>query len=121
VNNTIKIAAAAVLIVLAIVLYFARAGDTKSTTDWTNFNASLACMDCGHAYQATVEVGDPPPYTCPECGKKNAWRQKQCRECGEIFLPPLEGDPPWPPMIARCPKCKSQATGAVKIEPQKPQ
>ncbi len=112
----IKLVVAGAALVVAIGLYVSRSSETKSPTDWTEHNASLQCMGCGHAYTATVQLRDQPPYVCPKCGKREAWMQKQCRKCGEVFLPPLEGDPPWPPMIATCPKCGSTTTGAVRME-----
>jgi predicted RNA-binding Zn-ribbon protein involved in translation (DUF1610 family) len=118
VSKAIKVAVAGVVFVLAIGLYFARSGETESPTDWKEYNASLRCAECGHDFQAELDPGAVPPFECPKCGAKSAWLLKQCRDCGNVFLPPLVGDPPWPPIIATCPKCKSQATGAVEQKPQ---
>ncbi len=110
-TNT-KLTICGVIIILAVVMYFWRGSESESAASWTDYNASLRCRSCSNDFNANLDVDQEPPFTCPKCGDKEAWHLKQCRNCGEIFLPPLEGDPPWPPMIATCPKCKSQATGA---------
>ena len=115
-SNTTKIAVAVVVLVLAVVLYVVRSDEGGPVTSRTDYNATLECMACNHQFKANLQVTDRPPHLCPNCDKKEAWQLRQCRDCGEVFLPPLEGDPPRQPMIATCPKCKSQATGAVRMD-----
>ena len=115
-SNAVKVAIAVVVLVLAVVLYFVRSHGGGHPTSRTDYNAKLQCVACNHQFKTNLEVTDRPPYPCPNCGKKEAWPLRQCRDCDEVFLPPLEGDPPRQPMIATCPKCKSQATGAVRMD-----
>jgi Zn finger protein HypA/HybF involved in hydrogenase expression len=110
VTKTAKISLSIGLIVVAVVLYVVRSGGSASDiTAQTEYNALLKCRACGNEFKATLDVADQPPYTCAKCGKKEAWKLAECRKCGNIFLPR-------PPMIATCPKCKSQATGAVTVQ-----
>ncbi len=113
-SKTAKIVTAVVVLGGAVVLYFARSQEDASSVG-AQFNTMLGCMECGEQFKAAVKSGEEFPLVCPKCGKKAVWRCKQCRDCNEIFLPPLEGDPPHQPIIATCPKCKSQSTGAVRM------
>ncbi|MCP4247593.1 MAG: hypothetical protein GY778_11140 [bacterium] len=117
-SKTVKLVGAGAILVFAVVLYVWRSSGTESATSWTDYNASLKCRACGHVFKTQLDVADEPPFACPKCSGKEAWHQKQCRDCGEVFLPPLAGDPPWPVMIPKCPKCGSQATGAVAVQQQ---
>jgi putative FmdB family regulatory protein len=115
-TKALKIGGVILIFGLAVGLYFWRTSQTASPTQWSDYDAYLQCRACGHRFKANLEVADIPPFTCPKCGKKEAWHLKQCRQSGEIFLPPLQGDPPRPPMIATCPNCGSTATGAAVLK-----
>jgi predicted RNA-binding Zn-ribbon protein involved in translation (DUF1610 family) len=114
-NRTVKIVIAVVVLAGAVILYFARSEEDASAVG-AEYNTVLGCMECGEQARAALQSSQEFPMVCEKCGKKAAWRCKQCRSCGEIFLPPLEGDPPRQPIVATCPKCRSQMTGAVRMD-----
>ena len=82
-----SVAVAALIITLVIIgiavgLYMWRSSGTESPTDRREFNAALACKDCGHRFAAEVDIGTVPPFECPECGNrfragaKEAWKKE---------------------------------------------
>jgi putative FmdB family regulatory protein len=114
VSKSAKIGTSVALILAAVVIYVVRSGGSASEiTAATDYNALLKCRGCGNEFKATLDVADEPPYKCPKCGKREAWKLAECHKCGNIFLPPVSGDPPRPPMIPTCPKCGSQQAGAA--------
>jgi predicted RNA-binding Zn-ribbon protein involved in translation (DUF1610 family) len=118
VSKSAKIGVSVALIVAAVVIYVVRSrGAANDITSRTSFNAVVMCRACGARSDVTLDVTDVPPYKCPKCGKREAWGMVKCHHCGNVFLPEISGDPPRPPMIATCPKCKSQETGAAVPEP----
>jgi predicted RNA-binding Zn-ribbon protein involved in translation (DUF1610 family) len=114
-SNAVKILLAGGILVLAAVLYFARGGATESVGDRTSYDAVLECAACNHRYNARVESGAEFPLVCPACAKPEVWKVMYCRQCKALFLPPVSGDPPRPPMIAKCPQCGSTSTGAAPV------
>ncbi|KAB2948797.1 MAG: hypothetical protein KJ057_03645 [Phycisphaerae bacterium] len=116
VSKRVFIGAAAILIlVVAVLVYSWRSGGGDQTVS-REFGAVLRCMKCGHSVARSLDVADAPPFSCSDCGAQEAWFLKKCHACGELFLPPLEGDPPRQPMIPSCTRCGSQATGAASTK-----
>jgi len=114
VSKSAKIGTSIALILAAVVIYVVRSrGAANDITSRTSYNALVMCRACGAQSNVALEVSDVPPYKCPKCGKQEAWAMAECHKCGNIFLPPLSGDPPRPPMIPTCPKCGSQEVGAA--------
>ena len=110
----VKIAAAAGLLLLAGLVYYLRLDSfPNDLASRTKFDTVMMCRACNQSYAATLSKDDTYPLTCTKCGKKEAWPQKQCYKCGLHFVPQPEGQPPHMPVAPHCPKCGSEAVGAV--------
>ena len=115
-SNSVKVIVAVVIIVLAVVLYVVRSGDSTPVTQRTDFNTRLKCLDCGHDFGAVLQLKDEPPFPCPKCGKTEAWYLWKCNECGALFVPEPVGTPPRQPGINSCPECGSRSAGHAPVE-----
>ncbi len=109
-SNSVKIAGALGVLLLAGVIFYLRSGNVNDITSRTDYNTQLKCRACGNEFGAKLDVGESAPFKCPKCGQMQAWHLWQCRKCQTTFLPPLEGNPPRPPMMPKCPKCGSETT-----------
>ncbi len=109
-----KVAAIVGILALAALVYGLRSeGGSKTLASANSYNARLMCKACSHSFAATIGKDDSLPFACGKCGKKEAWPEHQCYDCGNHFVPELEGTPPRIPVGPRCPKCKSQRVGGV--------
>ncbi len=112
-TNATKIVLAVGVIVLAGVVYWMRSGTSNTLSSRMSHNAALRCRACSQTFTTELGVADLPPFVCEKCGKKDAWKLWKCNACGELFVPDPVGNPPRPPIIPSCPKCKSQSTGGA--------
>ena len=36
------------------------------------------CIECGHDFEHTLQIGDQEPLACPKCGKATGWKAEAC-------------------------------------------
>lgn len=113
VQKRVGLIASVTLLVAAVMIYVLT---REESDDDQTFNARLQCLACQAQFGARLDIGDPPPFECDKCGKVAAWRMKLCRDCGLVFTPDPEGDPPRQPMIPTCPQCKGQKIGSAPLD-----
>jgi hypothetical protein len=112
-----KVAAAVGILAIAGLVYRLRSdGGSNDLASARSYNARLMCRACGNSFPGTIGKSDRPPIVCKKCGKQEAWPEHQCYDCGNRFVPELEGNPPRIPVVPHCTKCKSVRVGGVPPE-----
>ncbi|MBN2445365.1 MAG: hypothetical protein JXO22_01470 [Phycisphaerae bacterium] len=97
---------AALVLIAAVVIYFARSGGKIEPPSKTTFNG--VCLACKWEGQHDRYAGDMPPYKCHSCGERAMYMWRWCPSCKKRCVPVMEkresGD--WlPPAFPKCPKC----------------
>lgn len=104
----IKIAFIVICITGAGVILWLNGSGEGSIPDTAESSTNWMCNACKHVFPLTVSeaareekrAGGPPPFICPSCSAKEAYRVAQCETCSTYYFS-LDV----PGSLGRCPTC----------------
>jgi predicted RNA-binding Zn-ribbon protein involved in translation (DUF1610 family) len=113
-------AVAVVILVVAAVLYFRRAGSAEAKLP-ERVRLYGACLACQETVEVDHNLRQTPPYSCPQCGELAVYPWYYCRDCRTQFVPTLvpreDREYPTLPVVPSCPACGSTDVGGYRPHP----